>query len=388
MDSQGPIAGQLPLYLRLRLELMQLLSNLSVGTRFLTEGEIVERFECSRVTVRKALDTLRSEGYLKSTAGRGTFVAKRGPSQKPARRASRLLGLAVPGFGETGQRQGHVGGIVAGIEAEAREQGYHIVLMRNDRDQKNQIEHLNNLAARDLDGLLIYPHAGATEDPRYIPTLQSIVGRGVPLVLLDRYAPQVPVPAVLTDNVQGMYLTTRALLKSGRTRLALMGYWKTNVNHQDRRQGFINALEEFGLKAKPVLEVHASPTEQPGFGKRVVARWLSRYGPRKLPFDGIACMNDGHAHGAFVALREAGLRVPEDVGLAGFDNLHDPTVRMLGLELTSVQQPSEQMGREGVRLLLRRIGNRKATSADAQRLLLPPTLFERTSSGAGVGRTK
>jgi DNA-binding GntR family transcriptional regulator len=104
----------LPRYQRVRLELESFLSGLDIGAKIPTEQEIIKQFKISRVTARKALQLLRSDGTLESFPGRGTFLAKL-PTRASTLPPSRLIGLLVPNASAP-----MVGGIVWGVEAEAQ----------------------------------------------------------------------------------------------------------------------------------------------------------------------------------------------------------------------------------------------------------------------------
>lgn len=380
MASKSVIA-LLPRYQRVRLEVESYLAELPVGTKIPTERELIDKFNISRVTVRKALQALRENGTLESFPGRGTFVAKLAiptKADEPATsRPVRLLGLLVPNTTEP-----MVGGIVRGVEAEATRRGYHMLLSHDYNDPELQIKQLGKMLETPVAGILLYPDRFVTERKDFLALLQEFKRRDLPLVLLDRYIPGVDFPCVMTDNVQGMYQLTEHLICCGRRRPALIGFWPTNTVHQDRRRGFVEALRDRGLSPVPTREVEVE-ADQDFFhaAHDAVAEWVKGKTPAELPFDSIICMFDLLAYGAFTALREAGFRVPEDVALVGYDNFDSKIYRSLGLELTSVQQPLDDEGSTAASLLIDRIEGKPRTGR-ANHLLLPPHLVVRTSCGA------
>ena len=142
-------------------------------------------------------------------------------------------------------------------------------------------------------------------------------------------------------------------------------------------------LRDHGLSPDPpVLEVEIQGEEDFFQAARdAVAGWVKGRSASDLPFDSIICMFDMLAYGAFSALREAGLRVPDDVALVGYDNFDSEIYRALGLELTSVQQPLDDEGATAAGLLMDRIENKPRTGR-ANHILLPPRVVVRTSCGA------
>ena len=366
----------LPRYQRVRLELEEHLSGLSIGAKIPTERELIKQFKISRVTARKALQLLRSDGTLESHPGRGTFLAKL-PSRPPSLPQSRLLGLLVPNASAP-----MVGGIVWGVEAEATRRGYHVLLSHDHNDPELQIAQLGKMLDTQVAGILLYPDRFVTERKEFLGLLREIKKRNIPLVLLDRYIPNVDFPCVMTDNVQGMYQLTEHLIFCGRRRPALVGFWPSNTVHRDRRRGVTEALRDHGLNPAPVIEVEIQGEEDFFQAARdAVAGWVKDRSASELPFDSIICMFDMLAYGAFSALRDAGLKVPDDVALVGYDNFDSEIYRTLGLELTSVQQPLDDEGATAAGLLIDRIENKPRTGR-ASHILLPPRLVVRTSCSA------
>lgn len=366
----------LPRYQRVRLELESYLSGLDIGAKIPTEQEIIKQFKISRVTARKALQLLRSEGTVESFPGRGTFLAKL-PTRASTVLQSRLIGLLVPNASAP-----MVGEIVWGVEAEATRRGYHVLLSHDHNDPELQIAQLGKMLDTQVAGILLYPDRFVTERKEFLRLLREIKKRNVPLVLLDRYIPNVDFPCVMTDNVQGMYQLTEHLICCGRRRPALVGFWPSNTVHRDRRRGVTEALRDHGLGPAPVLEVEIQGEEDFFQAARdAVAGWVKGRPASDLPFDSIICMFDMLAFGAFSALRDAGLRVPDDVALVGYDNFDSEIYRALGLELTSVQQPLDDEGATAAGLLIDRIEN-KPRAGRAIHVLLPPRVVVRTSCGA------
>lgn len=368
----------LPRYQRVRLELEKFLSEQPVGTKIPTERELIKKFDISRVTARKALQSLRKDGTLESTPGRGTFLARHPAAPTTGSVPARLIGLLVPNATEP-----MVGGIVRGVEAEATRRGYHMLLSHDHNDPELQIKQLEKMMHAQVAGILLYPDRFVTERKEFLTLLKAFKKRGIPLVLLDRYIAGLEFSCVMTDNVQGMYQLTEHLICCGRRRPALIGFWPTNTVSRDRRRGVVEALRDHGLKPDPVLECEVG-ADQDFFetARATVAGWVKGCKrPASLSFDSIICMFDMLAYGAFTALRAARLRVPDDIALVGYDNFDSQVYRSLGLQLTSVQQPLDEEGATAASLLIDRIEG-KPRADRASHILLPPKLVVRTSCGA------
>ncbi len=380
----------LPRYQWVRWDLESYLSEMAVGDKIISENELVKKYKVSRVTARKALQLLRNDGTIKCVRGRGTFLAKV-PNRTPISSKStnaKLLGVLVPSVNAP-----LIASVVRGIEAEATRNGYHILLSHDHNDPQLQIKQLRKLLETDVSGILLYPDRFVTDCKEFLDLLDELNKRNVPLVLLDRYIAGLDFTCVMTDNVQGMFELTEHVILCGRRRPALIGFWETNTVHMARRKGFLEALHKHRLPTTSVLEGHVSSTGATSGGDHnilaewtqaahdIVAGWVAGKSAADLPFDSIVCMYDPIAYGAFNALQEAGLRVPEDIALVGYDNLDSGLYRTQGLQLTSVQQPLDLEGTTAAQILIERIEGKPRTGRSSH-VLLPPKLVVRTSCGA------
>ena len=363
----------LPRYQRVRMELERELAGLDIGAKIPTEHEIVEKYKVSRVTARMALRSLRKDGTVKSYAGRGTFLARKVVPSGTVTGGTRFIGVVVP------STQGQLSEIVCAVEAQAAKMGYHMVLAYDNNDPKLQAKQIHSVLSANVDGLIVYPDREATERSDFLKMLSNIGRKGTPLVLLDRYVAGFELPCVMTDNIRGMYEATEHLICCGRRRIALIGLWENNTVHQDRRKGFMDALRDAGIH-EPVCEANTGIQPFDRAAYEIVSGWIKGKDAKRLPFDSIVCMNDRIAHGAFTALRDAGIQVPQQVALVGYDNVDSAFFRSRGLNLTSVEQPLAQMGSIAVEMLVDEIKGRQKDRMNRHRLL-SPKLVVRTSCG-------
>ena len=366
----------LPRYQRVRMELERELAGLDIGAKIPTEHEIVEKYKVSRVTARMALRSLRKDGTVKSYAGRGTFLARKVVPSGTVTGGTRFIGVVVP------STQGQLSEIVCAVEAQAAKMGYHMVLAYDNNDPKLQAKQIHSVLSANVDGLIVYPDREATERSDFLKMLSNIGRKGTPLVLLDRYVAGFELPCVMTDNIRGMYEATEHLICCGRRRIALIGLWENNTVHQDRRKGFMDALRDAGIH-EPVCEANTGIQPFDRAAYEIVSGWIKGKDAKRLPFDSIVFMNDRIAHGAFTALRDAGIQVPQQVALVGYDNVDSAFFRSRGLNLTSVEQPLAQMGTIAVEMLVDEIKGRQKDRMNRHRLL-SPKLVVRTSCGEQV----
>ena len=166
----------------------------------------------------------------------------------------------------------------------------------------------------------------------------------LPFALIDGWMPGLR--AVNPDNVQGGLLATRHLLEAGRSRIAYLAGSLAHFSLRERAHGYRRALYEAGVLADPDLEVIAPPGLAPDAGAAHAMQQLLRL--KRRP-DAVFACNDSAALAALQVCRDAGLRVPQDVAIVGFDDL--PAAAAAGLSTLRVD--AEALGRTGVELLVR-----------------------------------
>lgn len=350
---------------------------MDVGDRLPSERQLSVELGISRVTLRRAMESLHREGFLDTRRGGGTRIAKpvSPPPPPPGQTARRLLGLVVPTV-----ENSFISRIVRGAEAFAAEASFHVALAHDHGDMDYQIEQLRRMIDSDVAGLAVYPDSGNLVRPEFHALIRRVEARSLPLVMIDRYVPGLDTTSVMSDNVAGMYSATEHLILGGHRRLSLLSFGpEGGVADQDRRKGFMLALRDYGLSPKPVFEIPLGTRGHETSAREAVAEQLRSTGGTAR-FDGIVCMQDNMAYGAFLALREAGLSVPGDAGLVGYDNLDRELFHSVGLNLTSIDQPAEEIGREAARQLISRIEGSPVRS-QAQHVLLKPRLVIRESCG-------
>ncbi len=254
--------------------------------------------------------------------------------------------------------------LARGVEDVASEQGFSVIFCNTDESESEEAEYLNVLLQKQVDGILLVP-ACCEKD-----LIVSIQSRGSPVVLLDRRIPGAKVDTVRCDSEQGAYQVVRHLLNLGHKRIAILAGPQSISTSVDRVAGYRRAMSEAGLDRNAQLVYHAGFTQEGGYQmtKQVLA---NRVRPTAL-FAG----NNFIAMGIFRSLREAGLRVPDDLSVVAFDDLLVEFV--MDPFLTVVAQPAYEMGRQATELLLTRLAGEGP--AEPQEIVLPIELIVRKSS--------
>jgi DNA-binding LacI/PurR family transcriptional regulator len=257
--------------------------------------------------------------------------------------------------------------IIEGAEAEAREHGYSIFISGAEHGPDGEPLHSPLLSQHQAEGLFIVYHGSSRDNY----TIFEDIPADLPVVTIG-YAPnRENVFTVGIENRQSARRAMEHLLSLGHRRIAHITGPPAMYESQERRLGYTEALQEAGIT--PESSWVAAGDWSSASGYRGTTRLLGR-----MPgFTALFVQNDRMAMGALQALRERGLRVPDDVALVGFDDI--PSARYFAPPLTTIHHPLYEMGREGTRLLVDLINNRHTLTGP---VCLKTELVVRQSCGA------
>ncbi|HEX5831643.1 MAG TPA: LacI family DNA-binding transcriptional regulator, partial [Gemmatimonadaceae bacterium] len=258
--------------------------------------------------------------------------------------------------------------VIRGLDQAARRHGYHLLLSSSHADLAEMQAALATMRGR-VDGLVaMLPDLDAAALREHLPSPDQL-----PVVLLNRAAGGHA--ALTVDNYGGARAMTRHLLDLGHRRVAMITGAASNSDARERLRGYRAELRRAGIPPERALEVTGEFTEE---GGHAAARRLVALPPAERP-TAIFAANDAMAIGALSALREVGLRVPEDVAVTGFDDI--PMARFVEPPLTSVHVPIGRLGERAVERLVAAMREPDARAAPAAERCAT-TLVIRRSCGA------
>jgi LacI family transcriptional regulator len=208
-------------------------------------------------------------------------------------------------------------------------------------------------------------------DPNASAALRDCAGQ-VPAVLLNTADPQPEYDTLTVANYDGAYEVVRHLIQLGHREIATLAGPAHNVDARQRLEGYRAALREAALPVDPLLEYSGEFTESSGYAAAV--RVLGRTPRPRALF----VANDHMAIGLLGALQDAGVRVPDDLAIVGFDDI--PMARYLTPPLTTVHVDLFRMGQRAMELLLE--GRRSGQPSGGRHETLATTLVVRGSCGA------
>lgn len=230
--------------------------------------------------------------------------------------------------------------------------GYNLFISISEHSAKEDIAAFEALADHNVDGFIVATRSNNEGDSR----LAKIVDSNVPVVVIGRDFRHDSVDFVSADNLAGGFEATRHLIDLGHRRIGFIGAEMRNKHALKRLQGYLNALDGFGIeiderlvtgRKESVSEVPGYSTEKMGY--EGMKRLLSLPNRPTAVF----ARNDFTAVGALTAIKEAGLSIPQDIAIVGFDDT--PLAIHTVPPLTTVRQPMRLQGQLAAEMLLRRI---------------------------------
>ena len=254
--------------------------------------------------------------------------------------------------------------VVRGIEDVALSRGYHLFLCNTDEDAARENEYATELAKKGVDGLIV-----ASSAPRHNHALR-LRAEGVPFVFMDREVEGVDADVVRVDNERGMRMIAEHLVSLGHERIGMISGPLDKASGYERYRGLKDALSDLGSDLDDVLVRFGDFRTSSG---REGAGELLRL---SQPPTALVTANNQMTLGALSAIQEMGLRVPDDLSVVGFD---DPEwAPLVSPPLTTLAQPTYELGVEAVRVLLNRIEGNGGTATN--KLFMEPRLVIRRST--------
>ena len=300
--------------------------------------------DISEETKKRVLRIAKELGYIRNAAAVALRTKK-----------TRTIGVVIadnsnPFYAE----------VLNGIEVAAREKNYHIILANTQRDYKKEEEAINLLLAKRVDGLLIAPVQDRDDD------IRKLIKTNLPFVIVGRDFENIEIDVVYNDEIKGGFLATEYLIKKGHKRIALIDGFLYKSPAKGRLEGYKKALNEYGIPLDDSLISVGDINLEDGYER--TRQMLGK----NLNFTAIFAYNDMMAFGAMQAIKEKGLRIPEDIGLVGYDDISFSS--LMDPALTTIRLNKQELGIESVKLLLSRInGNRKI----AQKIMLDVDIIAR-----------
>ena len=296
----------------------------------------------------RVLKAAQDLGYHRNAVARGLRTKR-----------TRSLGLIIPDIANQFFPE-----FARGVQDAATQAGYTVVLCNTDWQKDKEHEFLNLAQQGLLDGIILNPSEIAGQD------LSNLIKADIHIVLIGSRIDHPKLDQVSVDNVVGATMAVNHLVELGHRRIAHLAGPHTSSSGSRRREGFVQAMRQRNLdKDLTIVEV---PFNQEGGYQGTRSILAKEPSPTAL-----FAANDVIAIGALLALRDAGMQVPNALSVVGFDDI--PVAAIVSTPLTTIAQPKYQMGECATNLLLDRLSGRE--KGPGRRVKLDLELVTRSSTG-------
>lgn len=353
LNNAGPKYSQLKEYLKEQMRL----GKIATGNQLPSENMLAKQFTLSRHTVRQALGDLENEGFVYREQGRGTFCSPR--NRNGGGRTIAVLTTYISEY--------IFPGVIRGIEEILSAAGYTLVLATTGNDKVKEAVCLENLLNQDIAGLIIEPTKSAGENVN-LKYYQELERRRIPYLMFHATYPELDPAYILMDDEKGGYMATQYLLQLGHREIA--GIFKTDDLQGVRRQaGFLAALSAYNISIKPEYLGNYDTEQLSSYPYQFTRGLLQRTnGPTA-----IVCYNDQVAIKILEAVREEGIKIPDQLSIISYD---DSMLAVASeVKLTTIKHPKAEMGRQAARFIIDMLEGRM----ERPRLVYQPELIIRTS---------
>lgn len=234
---------------------------------------------------------------------------------------------------------------LSGMQEYAAKHGYSMMVCQSMESFRTEKSNIHTLVSNRVDGLLI----SLSSDTKTFDHLQQLIDKKIPIVLFDRVCDKLNVSKVVVDDCKASFRAVDYLVKTGCKRIAYLGGPQNLYISQQRQRGYLEALQKNNIPLSDewiihCTDLHVDPVE--------ATRKLLNL--PEMP-DAIFCMNDPIAILAMQVLKEKQIKIPEEISMIGFTN--EPVSHFIEPSLTTVSQPSYEMGRTAAKLFIDQMEN-------------------------------
>lgn len=327
--------------------------------------DIAEALQISPATVSRGLKD--HPGLRKDTKKKILNAAQRMGYQHNSfasslrRKNSNTIGVIVPRLDSY-----FMSTVIAGIEKVANNSGYNLIISQSQESLKKEIASASTLFNSRVDGFLI----SLSSETKKLDHLDAIFKKKIPLIFFDRVVEMPNCTSIVINNEKAGYDATQHLIEQGCKRIVhIAGSLNRNV-YADRLKGYKKALSQHKISFDPKLVFNTNLSD--AAASEVVKQLLEM---KKLP-DGIFAANDTSAVACIRELKQAKIKIPQEIAVVGFNN--DPISRVIEPHLTTINYPGNEMGEVAATTLINSLKNLPTRNLDT--IIIKHELIVRPSS--------
>lgn len=296
--------------------------------------KLKEISELAKVSISTVSRVLANAPNVKAETREKVLSAIQDSPASFAKKQTNLIGVVIPDI-----LNPFFPMLLKGMESIANLRNFRLIVCNSENNLQIEEKIIDDLAALNIDGIFFI---GCSD--KVPQNLEFIIrNRTIPVVFLDR-DPHVGLAGLVTvDNTQGMFQSALYLIGLGHRRILYLGGPQNLSTELERMQGFKEAWDQVDYDKKKLIQLHSDYSFEDAYNqiKQVLTQG-------KTQFTAICASNDLMAQGAYKAVAEAGYSIPQDISIIGYDDIPCSTV----LNLTSIRQPFEEMGRKSMLCML------------------------------------
>jgi LacI family transcriptional regulator len=315
---------------------------------FILNGRAKEK-RISEELVEKVLKFVEEVGYKPNPLAKSLRTGK-----------SNIIGLMVENISDN-----FFANIARLIEDRAYKNGYKIIYCSTDNDAAKTKDLISMFRDRHVDGYIIAPPAGVEEE------IAGLIKDDLPVVLFDRYYPEIESSYVVTDNFHATHNATKYLIDRGYKNIAFITFISDQTQMQARKDGYEKALSEHGLQS------HVKEVEFNQEAKYIIAP-IDEY-IKDNKFDAILFGTNRIGTCGLKVIHDRGIRIPDDIAVISFDDYD--VFELFSPSVTAIAQPIEEIADKSITILLDKL-NHSDRISQAEKITLNTTLMERGSTAA------
>lgn len=336
-----------------------------MNNKEITIYDIAEALHVSPATVSRGLNN--HPGIRKDTKKRISDMARKMGyrhnkfASNLRKKSTNTIGVIVPRLNSS-----FMSTVIAGMEKIANAHDYHLIISQSQESFKQEIDSVSTMFNSRIDGMMV----SLAYDTKNTDHFEEVIKKQIPVIFFDRVIEHPNCTSIVIDNKKAGYDATMHLIEQGCRRIVHVdGNLNRNV-YADRFEGYRKALEESGIAFDPALIVSNKLTDQTS---SEVAQTILNM--KKLP-DGIFTANDTSAVACIQELKKAGVKIPDDIAIVGFNN--DPISRVIEPNLSTIDYPGQEMGEIAATTLINKL--KKLPTGNLNSILLRHHLIVRESS--------
>ena len=356
-----------PLHFQIRRDLQEKINSgiLRPGDQIDSNSVLAQKFKVSLITVKKAVASLIEAGVLFSRIGKGTYVAEKSQN-KISMQKQKNIGVVLRDI-----KHPFFSMILHSIEEKAFELNYNILLSNSGGKIQKEESIINRFQEMGVDGLII---ASLSLQYRATPIIQKLHNKNFPYIMIS-YMHDPEYWYIGSDHELGGFLATQHLLKSGYTNVGYVHLGKGNLLSEVRKNGYSRALMESNVdfKSESIFYLGTENYDSGANRFQLGYEFGIKFSKLKKKPDGLFFYTDVAALGFIQAVTEKGMKVPDDVGIIGYDDVE--LSKYAAVPLTTIRQPSDKIGVKAVEIIRSRIEGKEI----GNRTIFKPTLVIRKS---------